>query len=151
MAKRSTLRASDDDRERVADRLRHAAGEGRLVAEELEERLERAFSARTYGQLSVLVADLPAPRDRRVGHALPLWVRASLAVTLVLGVLAAVAVAAALLVALLCLWATWVVISWSAFGRRRNLPRLDHARVLASAARHARSAAGIARSGRTAL
>ena len=57
----SELRASDLDRDRVAERLRSAAGEGRLSAEELEERLERAFTARTQAELQPLVADLPAP------------------------------------------------------------------------------------------
>ena len=57
----SELRASDADRERVAERLRTAAGEGRLTPEELEERLERAFSARTDAELEPLVADLPRP------------------------------------------------------------------------------------------
>lgn len=46
----------------MADRLRHAATEGRLTAEELEQRLHHAFSARTYGELDPLVADLPAAR-----------------------------------------------------------------------------------------
>jgi hypothetical protein len=59
MAERSILRASDADRERVAERLRHASTEGRLTAEELEERMHRALSARTYGELDGLVADLP--------------------------------------------------------------------------------------------
>ncbi|MGD9483378.1 DUF1707 domain-containing protein [Streptomyces sp. TRM70308] len=54
-----TLRASHADREAVADRLREAAGDGRLDLEELEERLERAFSAKTYGELAPLTADLP--------------------------------------------------------------------------------------------
>jgi Domain of unknown function (DUF1707)/2TM domain len=54
--------ASDADRERVAERLRGAAAEGRVTADELEERLERAFSARTEAELEPLVADLPAPR-----------------------------------------------------------------------------------------
>jgi Domain of unknown function (DUF1707) len=53
------LRASDADREGTADRLRRAAGEGRLSADELEERLEAAFAARTAGELAPLVADLP--------------------------------------------------------------------------------------------
>jgi hypothetical protein len=57
----SELLASDADRERVADRLRGAAGEGRLTPAELEERLEGAFSARTEAELEPLVADLPAP------------------------------------------------------------------------------------------
>jgi hypothetical protein len=55
------LLASDADRERTADRLRTAAGEGRLAPAELEERLETAFSARTEAELVPLVADLPAP------------------------------------------------------------------------------------------
>lgn len=53
------LRASHADREAVADRLREAAGDGRLDIEELEERLERAFAAKTYGELAPLTADLP--------------------------------------------------------------------------------------------
>ena len=59
MARRATLRASDADREQIAERLRHATGEGRLSAEELEERLEAVFTARTYGELDAVVADLP--------------------------------------------------------------------------------------------
>ncbi len=39
--------------------LRVAAGDGRLTAEELDERIEIAFSARTYGELALLTADLP--------------------------------------------------------------------------------------------
>jgi hypothetical protein len=58
----SELLASDADREVVAERLRGAAGEGRLTPVELEERLEGAFSARTDAELEPLVADLPAPR-----------------------------------------------------------------------------------------
>jgi hypothetical protein len=54
------LRASHGDREHVVDVLRVAAGDGRLTAEELDERLEAAFSARTMGELAVLTADLPA-------------------------------------------------------------------------------------------
>lgn len=53
------LRASHEDRDRVIELLRVAAGDGRLTAEELDERIEVAFSARTYGELAVLTADLP--------------------------------------------------------------------------------------------
>jgi hypothetical protein len=53
------LRASYEDRDRVVELLRVAAGDGRLSAEELDERVERALSARTYGELSALVEDLP--------------------------------------------------------------------------------------------
>lgn len=53
------MRASDTDRELVADRLREAAGHGRLTMDELEERLERAYGARTYAELEPLTRDLP--------------------------------------------------------------------------------------------
>ena len=53
-------RAADADREAVAERLRIAAGEGRLELWELDERLGRAYTAKTYGDLELLVADLPA-------------------------------------------------------------------------------------------
>jgi hypothetical protein len=56
---RSELRASHDDRDRVVELLRVAAGDGRLTAEELDERLEVAMTARTYGELARLVSDLP--------------------------------------------------------------------------------------------
>jgi hypothetical protein len=54
------LRASHDDRDRVVEILRVAAGDGRLTAEELEERIEGALSARTHADLAKLTADLPA-------------------------------------------------------------------------------------------
>ncbi|WP_257578224.1 DUF1707 domain-containing protein [Streptomyces sp. JJ38] len=54
------LRASDADREAVAEVLREAAGEGRIDLPELEERLERAYTAKTYGELAPLTDDLPA-------------------------------------------------------------------------------------------
>ena len=57
---RSELRASHDDRDQVVELLRVSAGDGRLTAEELDERLELAMTARTYGELARLVADLPA-------------------------------------------------------------------------------------------
>ncbi|KAB8167279.1 DUF1707 domain-containing protein [Streptomyces sp. 3MP-14] len=62
---RAGLRASHADREAVAERLREAAGEGRLDMEELEERLELALTARTYGELIPLTADLPGPHQQR--------------------------------------------------------------------------------------
>jgi len=54
------LRASHQDRDRVVEILRVAAGDGRLTAEELDERLEAALTARTYAELAVLTTDLPA-------------------------------------------------------------------------------------------
>lgn len=56
----SQLRASHEDRDAVIEVLRVAAGDGRLTADELDERLEIAFNARTYGELAKLTADLPA-------------------------------------------------------------------------------------------
>ncbi|MFC1413898.1 DUF1707 domain-containing protein [Streptacidiphilus sp. N1-12] len=53
------LRASHEDRDEVVEQLRVAAGDGRLTAEELDERLETALTARTYGELALLVRDLP--------------------------------------------------------------------------------------------
>ena len=64
----SELLTSDADRERVAERLRIAAGEGRLTPAELEERLERAFTARTDAELDPLVADLPRSPIRERGR-----------------------------------------------------------------------------------
>ncbi|MEU2726380.1 DUF1707 domain-containing protein [Streptomyces griseoviridis] len=55
------LRASDADRERVAEILRDALAEGRLDMEEFEERLEATYRARTYGELTPLTRDLPVP------------------------------------------------------------------------------------------
>lgn len=53
------LRASHEDRDRVVEILRVAAGDGRLTAAELDERLGAALTARTSGELAVLTADLP--------------------------------------------------------------------------------------------
>jgi hypothetical protein len=52
------LRASDADREATAERLRVAAAEGRLDHEELEERLNLAFSAKLCSELGHLTADV---------------------------------------------------------------------------------------------
>jgi hypothetical protein len=54
------LRASDAEREAAAERLRTAAGDGRLTLDELADRLEAAFSATTRAELEPLTADLPA-------------------------------------------------------------------------------------------
>jgi hypothetical protein len=86
------LRASDFEREQVAERLRQATAEGRLRTDELEERLGAAFSARTHGELEPLVSDLPAPpaAPARRSRA-PLWTGGAAAVTLLLAVLGSLA------------------------------------------------------------
>lgn len=57
---RGTLRASDADRDSVAERLNRAFSEGRLSRDEYDSRLESAFSARTYADLDQVLIDLPA-------------------------------------------------------------------------------------------
>jgi len=56
----SRMRISDADRHRVAEVLREAAGEGRLDLDELDERLELTFAAKTYADLVPITADLHA-------------------------------------------------------------------------------------------
>jgi Domain of unknown function (DUF1707) len=53
------LRASDADRERVAEVLREAAGLGRITVDELDERLDRVYAAKTYAELEPVTRDLP--------------------------------------------------------------------------------------------
>jgi Domain of unknown function (DUF1707)/2TM domain len=108
------LRASDGDRERTVEQLRAHASVGRLTVEELEERVQRAFAARTVGELAELTRDLPehrpppardAPRRRRPRRP-------------ELGVFASVMV---LLIAIWALtgagyfWPVWPLIGWGFF------------------------------------
>jgi Domain of unknown function (DUF1707) len=71
------LRASDAERDAVAEALRTNAAAGRLTPDELEERLERAYAARTRADLDPLLTDLPPaaepppPRERRTLPAVP--------------------------------------------------------------------------------
>lgn len=53
------LRAADADRDRTAEALRQAVAEGRLDIDELQQRLERTYSAKTYAELALITADLP--------------------------------------------------------------------------------------------
>jgi nitroreductase len=55
------LRASDADRDAVLALLSEHFQAGRLTAEEFDERSGQALTARTYGELAALTADLPAP------------------------------------------------------------------------------------------
>lgn len=59
MADEAEMRASDTDRERVAERLRTASVHGRITMDELEERLDAVYAAKTYGELVPITADLP--------------------------------------------------------------------------------------------
>lgn len=55
------MRVSDADREAVTARLRDHFAEGRLTEDELDERVSAALSAKTFGELRPLTADLPGP------------------------------------------------------------------------------------------
>jgi hypothetical protein len=121
MAVGAAIKASDADRERVAERLRTAAGEGRLLTEELEQRLEAALSARTYAQLNDVLHDLPGRRltapGRRTSPGLAGYLLGALvAMMLVLAVAAAIVLA---LTGVFAGWILWVVAGWFFFGRRR--------------------------------
>ncbi|MGW4683442.1 DUF1707 SHOCT-like domain-containing protein [Streptomyces sp. NPDC004244] len=55
------LRASDADRDRIAQILSDALAEGRLTPDEHSERLDSLYTLKTVAELDVLVRDLPAP------------------------------------------------------------------------------------------
>jgi hypothetical protein len=125
MARRAILRASDADRESVAERLRQATAEGRLLASELEHRLGAALSARTYGELDELVADLP--RDAAARRAQPQQSLARLrsipplALILLAPVLLALAIVVVVIVASLAIvWAIALALGWWLLGGHRR-------------------------------
>ncbi|MFI9505249.1 DUF1707 domain-containing protein [Nocardia sp. NPDC052566] len=70
------LRASDADREKIVEQLRRAMDDGRLSLHEYDQRLQLAYQAKTYGELTPLLSDLPAQRGRsRVpDKRVPQWV-----------------------------------------------------------------------------
>jgi len=129
MAHRSGLRASDEDRERIGERLREAAAEGRLVAEELEQRMATALRARTYGELDAVVADLPGERvarSRRGQRSVrPQHVHPAAAVALVVAIpiiVAAVIAVAVVLMTFVTFWAVVALVSWKLVGHRHGIP-----------------------------
>jgi Domain of unknown function (DUF1707) len=56
-------RAGDAEREQTADRLRRSHTEGRLDVQELQDRIDRCYAAKTVGELRAIVADLPGDDD----------------------------------------------------------------------------------------
>jgi Flp pilus assembly protein TadB len=102
--------------------MRAADAEGRLQTEELEERLEAVFAARTYGELEALTSDLPRePAPRSHGHrSLPIpWPAAVLAFMILMPMVVAVAVAAVVLVAsFVAVWLVVAAIVMWLFGHR---------------------------------
>jgi Domain of unknown function (DUF1707) len=119
---RHTLRASDTDRDQIAERLRVAATEGRLSTEEFDARLGAALKARTYHELDRLVADLPgkklAPRRstaRSLASSHPVAATAIAVATIT------VAIAALAIVAMIgAAWIGWMVFAWIFFGAKRG-------------------------------
>src|SRR4051794_25152745 len=112
MAPHSSLRASDADRDAVAERLRRAAVEGRLDPDELEERLHSALRARTYGDLERLLDDLPAQPiawERRRAEAMPVARTAFAFAVRVVFTLAVVAIVLGVAVAMSAWWILWAV------------------------------------------
>ncbi|GAA4538717.1 DUF1707 domain-containing protein [Streptomyces collinus] len=63
----SELRASDAERDRIADILHDALAEGRLTADEHAERVEGVLRAKTVGELEVFIRDLPAAHRQGPG------------------------------------------------------------------------------------
>jgi hypothetical protein len=128
MRSHHSLRASDADRDAVVDRLRDAAGEGRLEPDELEQRVDVALRARTYGDLAELLADLPG--DGRGLLRSTRWPTNPVARSAVLGAgllvavivaLAVVAVIAMLVVAAAASWIAVVLFWLVCCGSRRRL------------------------------
>jgi len=89
-ARKGGLRASDADRERVATLLRAHYSAGRLSEDELSERGEAVYRARTLSELEALTADLPSPREHGRGRrrgALETSVRIHLTIYIVVNLL----------------------------------------------------------------
>jgi hypothetical protein len=122
VSRRAQLRASDADRERIADRLREAAAEGRLLTHELEQRLAAAFTARTYGELDALVFDLPTGRlEGRQRSSVTPWVKPALALAIAIPMaVAMIAVVLFVLTGMIATWMLWVGVMWWFFGHRHR-------------------------------
>jgi hypothetical protein len=67
MASGNEMRVGDAEREAAAAELREHYASGRLTLDELNERLDKAFAAKTRGDLDGLMRDLPSARPRAVG------------------------------------------------------------------------------------
>ena len=144
------LRAADADRAAVATVLGRHMADGRLTVDEYDERLARAYAARTYGELDQLTADLPSGerprpveparrarpeitgacgplpgpwnRGGHTGHAWASWLRTAL---IVLVIWAVTSFASG---GLLYFWPIWVIGPWGAILLSQTLTggRYDH-------------------------
>jgi Domain of unknown function (DUF1707)/2TM domain len=117
-AERRGLRASDADRERVAEALGQAHAEGRLTAEEFDERVGRAYAARTYADLEGLTGDLPPPPPPARPATVPAAAATAQARRAFLGHLASYLSVSVLLVGIWALsgrggfWPAWAMLGW---------------------------------------
>jgi hypothetical protein len=127
VSKHGSLRASDDDRDQIVDRLRKAATEGRIAAEELEHRVSHALKARTYDELDATVSDLPGPGGRvaaRRGRSAGGWAIATVREypVLLLFAIPVLAVTVAMLLAATMIWLVLMCV-FLCVGGRRHVPR----------------------------
>jgi hypothetical protein len=128
MARHGSYRASDEDRERIIERLHKAATEGRIAAEELEHRVSAALKARTYDELDSTVADLPIGRPRRerepARRSAPQWALSTVAHNpmLLLFAIPVVAVTAAMVLAATIMWSVLMIVVLVLGGRSRVGP-----------------------------
>jgi hypothetical protein len=127
--KRANLRASDADRDHTVSMLHKASTEGRIAAEELEQRVSTALKARTYGELEATVADLPGGRVRRptrkpARRSAGGWAVATVRANpiLILFAIPVVAVTLAMVIAATLIWAV-LMIAVMVIGGRRRPPR----------------------------
>jgi hypothetical protein len=114
-----SLRASDDERESAVGLLREHGALGRIDVEELERRVGAAYAARTRGELTTLLADLPGELPARARTAAPArgheW-SAFLQVSVVLVAIWALSGAG-------YFWPAWVVVWWAAALVMKSAPR----------------------------
>lgn len=117
----SSMRAADADREAAGAALRQHYADGRLTTDELSDRLDRTYGARTYGDLDAVFADLP-PRPVTVAPAptpsAPVRRHRS-PVVLVAVAVAVMVMAFSALVTTHALWLVWVL-AWVALARGRR-------------------------------
>jgi len=103
------LRASDGEREHHAELLREHAAQGRLTVDELDERLDRVYAARTVGELSPVVSDLPVPRPPSAPQRAPRRRRPELAAFVAVNLMLIVIWAAT---GAGYFWPIWPILGW---------------------------------------
>jgi hypothetical protein len=131
------LRASDADRDLVAERLRTAAAEGRIATDELDERMGATLAARTYAELEAVIADLPGTQPERRRSATPARSVAGVAIALAL-VVPVLMAAIFVLTSVFAVWMLWAAVAWWFFGHRHH----HHYHHRRHAHRHAQAGSG---------